>query len=316
MTEMQGSITTRRLDGKATAREIREEIAASCAELLERHGVTPGLTVVLVGEDPASLIYVRNKEKSALKAGMRSTVIKLPATTGEDEILATVDALNADRQVHGILVQLPLPDGIDSQRVLRRIDPDKDVDGFHPINAGRLSIGIPGFVPCTPAGIIELLKRNEIALKGQRAVIVGRSNIVGKPMALLLLREHCTVTICHSRTRDLPAVCAQADILVAAVGRCGLITAEYIKPGAVVVDVGMHTVTDEETCRALFGDNEKRLQSLRKKGSTLAGDVNPSDAEGRAGWLSPVPGGVGPLTIAMLLKNTLDAAVTVGRSGK
>ncbi len=298
----------RKLDGKACAASIREEVAAGCADLLERHGIRPGLTVVLVGENPASQVYVRNKEKAARAAGMESAVLRLPADTGEPEILATIDRLNADDSVHGILVQLPLPDRVDEQKVIQRINPDKDVDGFHPVSAGRLLIGLPGFLPCTPAGIMELLKRNDIELKGKHAVVVGRSNIVGKPMALLLLREHCTVTICHSRTRNLAEVCSSADILVAAVGRPGMITAGYIKPGATVVDVGIHRVTDEATCRELFGDNPKRLKSVREKGGTLVGDVHPVDGMRRAGWLSPVPGGVGPLTIAMLLKNTLVAA--------
>lgn len=302
------TIETRVLDGRATAKAIRDEVAAGVAELRGARGVTPGLTVVLVGEDPASQVYVRNKEKAAAKAGMNGRIIRMPADTTEDHLLAQVDELNDDPAVHGILVQLPLPGGIDDRRVIERIDPDKDVDGFHPTNAGRLSIGLPGFAPCTPAGVIELLRRYDIPMKGARAVVVGRSNIVGKPMALLLLREHCTVTVCHSRTRDLDAVCAQADILIAAVGVVGLLGRDAIRPGAVVVDVGMHSVTDEDTCRRLFGDDARRLETLRSRGATLAGDVVPVEAEGRAGWLSPVPGGVGPLTIAMLLKNTLDAA--------
>jgi methylenetetrahydrofolate dehydrogenase (NADP+)/methenyltetrahydrofolate cyclohydrolase len=266
------------------------------------------LTVVLVGDDPASSIYVRNKERSAGKAGMHSGIVRLPADSSEETVLETVRGLNADPAVHGILVQLPLPDGIDDSRVIEAIDPAKDVDGFHPQNAGRLMTGLPGFVPCTPAGIIELLKRNDIEFKGKHAVVIGRSNIVGKPMALLLLREHCTVTICHSRTADLAGVAAQADILVAAVGRLGMVTADFIKQGAAVVDVGIHRVEDEATVRDLFGDDAKRLTTLADKGSTVAGDVHPLGARGRAGWLTPVPGGVGPLTIAMLLKNTLDAA--------
>jgi methylenetetrahydrofolate dehydrogenase (NADP+)/methenyltetrahydrofolate cyclohydrolase len=300
--------TARSLDGKATAREIRQEVAASSAEFKQQHGIRPGLSVVLVGEDPASQIYTRNKARAAEKAGMNSQLIKLPHDTSEAEILGTLDRLTADPSVHGILAQLPLPAGIEERKVLEAIPPHKDVDGFHPVNAGKLLIGLPGLVACTPAGIMELLKRNEIALKGKHAVVIGRSNIVGKPMAILLLREHCTVTICHSRTADLAAVAAQADILVAAVGRLGLVTAEFIKPGAAVIDVGMHRVEDEATCRRLFGDDEKRLQTVREKGSTLAGDVNPLEARTRAGWLTPVPGGVGPLTIAMLLKNTVEAA--------
>ena len=301
-------IETRTLNGRAVAKAIRAEIADGVARLRHERGITPGLTVVLVGEDPASAVYVRNKEKAASEAGMNGRVLRLPADTGERRLLEVVDELNADPDVHGILVQLPLPDSVDDRRVTERIDPDKDVDGFHPVNAGRLSIGLPGFVPCTPAGIVEMLKRYEIPLRGAHAVVVGRSNIVGKPMALMLPREHCTVTVCHSRTRDLDLVCATADILVAAVGVLGLIGAQAIKPGAVVVDVGMHNVTDEHTCRRLFGDDPKRLKAIRERGATLAGDVVPAEAVGRAGWLSPVPGGVGPLTIAMLLKNTLEAA--------
>jgi len=300
--------TPRTLDGTATAREIRAEVAAGCAELKSACGLVPGLTVVLVGEDSASEIYVRNKEKAARKTGMDSRIERLPATAGEDEVLRAVTRLNADPTVHGILVQLPLPDGVSAQRVIEAIDPDKDVDGFHPVNAGRLSIGLPGFVPCTPAGIIELLRRHEVPISGREAVVIGRSNIVGKPMALLLLREHATVTVCHSRTSDLAAVAARADLLIAAVGRLGLVTAEFIKPGAVVVDVGMHRVDDRETLLGLFGNDEKRLATLEKKGFTLAGDVHPLEARQRAGWLSPVPGGVGPLTIALLLKNALESA--------
>jgi len=296
------------LDGKATARQIRSEVAEGCARLREQHGITPGLTVVLVGEDSASQIYVRNKEKMARKAGMESRIERLPESATQAEVLQVVERLNADPAVHGILVQLPLPDGIDEHRIIEALDPRKDVDGFHPDNSGRLLTGLPGFVPCTPAGIVELLKRNEIALSGQRAVIIGRSNIVGKPMAILLLRENCTVTVCHSRTVDLPQVAATADILIAAVGRMGLVTGEFVKPGAAVVDVGIHRVEDEETCRRLFGDDEARLTAVRDKGGTLVGDVNPLEVQNKAGWLTPVPGGVGPLTIAMLLKNTLDAA--------
>jgi methylenetetrahydrofolate dehydrogenase (NADP+) / methenyltetrahydrofolate cyclohydrolase len=275
----------------------------------------PGLTVVLVGDDPASQVYVRGKEKAAREAGMNSVVHRMPASASEDEIRLTVRQLNEDPNVHGILVQLPLPKGIDANRVLQAIDPDKDVDGLHPVNAGRLLEGLPGFVPCTPAGIIELLRRNGIPLEGRRAVVLGRSNIVGKPVAVLLLRENCTVTVCHSRTRDLAAVAREADILVAAIGRPAMVTAEFIKPGAAVVDVGIHSITDEATCRLIFGDDPARLRTLREKGATLAGDVHPLEAAARAGWLTPVPGGVGPLTIAMLLRNTLQAAhLAAGRA--
>jgi methylenetetrahydrofolate dehydrogenase (NADP+)/methenyltetrahydrofolate cyclohydrolase len=296
------------LDGKATAREIRDEVAGGCADLHKRHSLVPGLTVVLVGEDPASQIYVRNKQKAARKAGMNSEIVRLPATASETDVLETVDRLNADSAVHGILVQLPLPRGVDEQRVIQSIDPAKDVDGFHPENAGRLLVGLPGFVPCTPAGIIELLKRHEIPLSGKHAVVLGRSNIVGKPMAILLLRENCTVTVCHSKTVDLPRVAAEGEILIAAVGRLGMVTADFIKHGAAVVDVGIHRVEDQDSCRRLFGDDEKRLAAVNEKGSTLCGDVHPLEARERAEWLTPVPGGVGPLTIAMLLSNTLDSA--------
>jgi methylenetetrahydrofolate dehydrogenase (NADP+)/methenyltetrahydrofolate cyclohydrolase len=282
---------------------------------LQKHGIVPGLTVVLVGDDPASQIYVRNKGKASLAAGMNSKIERLPATATEEEVLNTVALLNADPAVHGILVQLPLPDSVNEHLVIESIDPRKDVDGFHPENVGRLLSGLPGIVPCTPAGIIELLKRHDIPLRGKHAVVIGRSNIVGKPMAVLLLREHCTVTICHSRTVNLPEVASRGDLLIAAVGRLGMVTSDFIKPGAAVVDVGVHRVEDEATCRDLFGEDEKRLATIRKKGATLAGDVHPVQARSRAGWLSPVPGGVGPLTIAMLLKNTIDAAWrTVGQA--
>ena len=300
--------TPRLLDGKAAARDIRAEVARDCAELKENHGIVPGLSVVLVGDDPASQIYVRNKQKAATRAGMLSRIERLPADATEQQLLDSVARLNADPTVHGFLVQLPLPRGIDDDKVTGAIDPGKDVDGFHPTNSGRLWRGLPSFVPCTPAGIVELLKRNEIELVGKHAVVIGRSNIVGKPLALLLLSEHCTVTICHSRTADLPGVASRGDILVAAVGRLALVTAEFIKPGAVVVDVGIHRVEDETTVRELFGDDPGRLATLREKGATLAGDVHPLQARDRAGWLTPVPGGIGPLTIAMLLKNALQAA--------
>jgi methylenetetrahydrofolate dehydrogenase (NADP+)/methenyltetrahydrofolate cyclohydrolase len=296
------------LDGTATAQAMRREVAEGCARLKQAHGVVPGLAVLLVGDDPASEIYVRNKNKAAAEAGIRSRIERLPATAGEDRILDLVRRLDADASVHGILVQLPLPAGVDDRRVLEAIDPAKDVDGFHPVNAGRLLIGLPGFVACTPAGILELLKRHGIPLAGRHAVVIGRSNIVGKPLAVLLLRENSTVTICHSRTADLPQVASRGDILVAAAGRMGLVTAEFIKPGAAVVDVGIHRITDEATCRRFYGDDPARLGALQKKGSTLVGDVHPLEARERAGWLTPVPGGVGPLTVAQLLKNTLEAA--------
>jgi methylenetetrahydrofolate dehydrogenase (NADP+)/methenyltetrahydrofolate cyclohydrolase len=298
----------RTLDGKATARRVRAEVAAGCARLLQETGVVPGLTVVLVGEDPASQIYVRNKKRAAEQVGIRSGVLRLDASAGERSVLDTVARLNADPAVHGILVQLPLPAAVSEWRVIEAIDPRKDVDGFHPANVGRLLVGLPGFLPCTPAGIIEMLRDHEIPLAGRHAVVIGRSNIVGKPMAVLLLREDCTVTVCHSKTRNLAAVTSSGDLLVAALGRPGFVGEAFIKPGAVVVDVGVHRVQDEAACRALYGDDPARLAQLREQGSTLVGDVHPLEGSRRAGWLSPVPGGVGPLTIAWLLRNTLEAA--------
>jgi methylenetetrahydrofolate dehydrogenase (NADP+)/methenyltetrahydrofolate cyclohydrolase len=300
-------MTARRLDGTAVAKEIRDEVGRGVASFRDASGTTPGLTVVLVGEHPASMAYVRGKEKAALEAGMRSDVLRLPATTGEREIVATVGRLNADPRVHGILVQLPLPQGVDASAVVDAIAPSKDVDGFHPVNAGCLLLGLPGVLPCTPAGVISLLKHHRVPLAGKRAVVLGRSNIVGKPMAILLLRENCTVTIAHSRTADVAAVAAEADILIAAIGRPGFVRAGFIKPGAAVVDVGIHALTDEAEARRVLGDDHGKLRTLREKGSVLCGDVHP-EAAARAGWLSPVPGGVGPMTIAMLLANTLEAA--------
>lgn len=308
--------TARKLDGREVARRIRDEVAVGCRALLESRGTVPGLTVILVGDHEASQVYVRGKEKAARETGMRSAVLRLPPATPQEEILAAVERLNGDPSVHGILVQLPLPGHVDAQRVLSAIDPDKDVDGFHPVNAGRLLVGLPGFVPCTPAGIVELLKRHDLELQGKRAVVIGRSNIVGKPLAILLLRENCTVTVCHSRTRDLPSVAREADLLVAAIGRPAMVTGEFIKPGAVVVDVGIHAVTDEAECRAIFGDDEARLRAVRERGSTLAGDVHPLEAAAKASWLTPVPGGVGPLTIALLLRNTLQAASLAAGRGR
>jgi methylenetetrahydrofolate dehydrogenase (NADP+)/methenyltetrahydrofolate cyclohydrolase len=301
-------MTARRLDGTAAAQAIRDEVGLGVAALRRDRGVAPGLTVVLVGDHPASTAYVRGKEKAARAAGMTSHVVRLPDRSSESDILEVVIRLNADPRVHGILVQLPLPAGVDAQRVLEAIEPEKDVDGFHPLHAGRLLLGLPGVVPCTPAGVVALLHRHGVPLDGKRAVVLGRSNIVGKPMALLLLRENCTVTVAHSRTKNVAAVAAEADILIAAIGRPGFVGEAFIKPGAVVVDVGIHSLTTEAEVRALFGADEAKLRALTEKGSVLCGDVNPREALDRAGWLSPVPGGVGPMTIAMLLKNTLEAA--------
>ena len=276
------------IDGKAVAAELRANIGRAVADLKSRYGLTPGLAVVLVGEDPASQVYVRNKAKQTAEAGMLSLEHKLPAGTSEAEVLALVGKLNSDARVHGILVQLPLPKHIDSLKVLTAVDPAKDVDGFHPLNAGKLATGEPALVPCTPLGCVILAKRAKADLSGLEAVVVGRSNIVGKPMAQLLLAENCTVTIAHSRSRDLPGICRRADLLVAAVGRPEMVKGDWVKPGAIVIDVGINR---------LPGD-----------GGKLVGDVDFAGAVKVAGAITPVPGGVGPMTIACLLRNTVQAA--------
>ncbi len=298
------------LNGAEVANAIKNDAAAEVRNLIEKFGVKPGLAVVRVGEDPASAVYVGNKVKTCEEVGINSEHFHVPVETTEDELLKIVCQLNGRDDVDGILVQLPLPNHIDEKKVLETIDPAKDVDGFHPINVGRLASGQNSLAPCTPAGIIVLLKYFGIEIKGQRAVVIGRSNIVGKPMAMLLLENDATVTICHSRTRDLAAVASQADILVAAIGRAGFVTAEHIKPGATVIDVGMNKVTDADHARELFGGDEleKRLNTITKRGFTLVGDVNPRDAKAKAGKFAPVPGGVGLLTVAMLMRNTVDAA--------
>lgn len=281
------------IDGKALAATLREKIASAVAALQSGHGLTPGLAVVLVGENPASQVYVRSKKKQTVESGMASFDHTLPAETSEEDLLDLVAKLNADPTVHGILVQLPLPDQIDSDKVLEAIDPAKDVDGFHPVNAGRLATGQPGLVPCTPLGSVMLAKQALPDLTGLEAVVVGRSNIVGKPVAQLLLQEHCTVTICHSRTRDLPEVAARGDLLIAAVGRPEMIRGDWIKPGATVIDVGINRVEGTEG------------------NSKLVGDVAFDEAVKIAGAITPVPGGVGPMTIACLLRNTLQAACMI-----
>ena len=286
----------KRIDGKAFAEKLVDRITRAVADLQARHGLKPGLAVVIVGEDPASQIYVRNKGERTQAAGMRSDTHRLPAETTQDRLLAMIADLNADSGIHGILVQLPLPDHIDSAAVLGAINPDKDVDGFHVVNAGRLAVGLPGLVPCTPLGSVMLLKDQLGNLSGLNAVIVGRSNIVGKPMAQLLLAESCTVTIAHSRTRDLPALCRTADILVAAVGRPEMIRGDWIKPGATVIDVGINRVPS--------ADPEKAAQGKTR----VVGDVAFAEAVEIAGAITPVPGGVGPMTIACLLLNTYTAA--------
>ena len=298
------------LSGKEIAEAIKLEAAAEVERFRADHGFTPCLAVVRVGDDPASAVYVGNKVKTAEAIGIISEHQHLPEDTSQAELIRIVSELNARDDVDGILVQLPLPKHVDDREVLELIDPAKDVDGFHPINVGRLSQGEDSLVPCTPAGVIEILKRSGIEIAGQNAVIVGRSNIVGKPMAMLLLQENATVTICHSRTRDLPSVTRQADILVAAIGRAGFIRGEHIREGATVIDVGINSVSDPELARELFGNDEidKRLAAIEKRGSTLVGDVNPKEAKERAGNFTPVPGGVGLLTVAMLMKNTIKAA--------
>jgi methylenetetrahydrofolate dehydrogenase (NADP+)/methenyltetrahydrofolate cyclohydrolase len=270
----------------------------------------PGLTVVRVGDDVASAVYVGNKVKTSAELGINSDHIHLPAETSQAELLRIIDELNLREDVDGILVQLPLPKQIDENLVLERINPDKDVDGFHPVNVGRLSQGQTALAPCTPAGVIEILKRSGVEIAGKHAVVVGRSNIVGKPMAMLLLQENATVTICHSRTANLAEITSQADILVAAIGRAGFVRGEHIKTGATVVDVGINNVLDANFARELFDEAEleRRLNTIEKRGSTLVGDVNPKEAKMKAANFTPVPGGVGLLTVAMLMKNTVEAA--------
>ncbi|UQA56576.1 bifunctional methylenetetrahydrofolate dehydrogenase/methenyltetrahydrofolate cyclohydrolase FolD [Polyangium aurulentum] len=279
-------MTASLLDGKALAQKVRDEVRADVSRFVAEHGRPPGLDVVLVGEDAASVVYTRNKEKASNEVGMRGRLHRLPAETSEAELLARVAELCADETVDGILVQLPLPKQIREDRVIEAIDPDKDVDGFHPISAGRLATGKPGLVPCTPSGCMRLLAEAGVKLEGARAVVVGRSNIVGKPMAQLLLAANATVTMAHSRTKDLASVCREADVLVVAVGRARMVRGDWVKPGAVVIDVGMN----------------------RDEAGKLCGDVNTEEAREKASFITPVPGGVGPMTIAYLLENTVRAA--------
>ncbi len=299
---------TRILDGRPIAAALRAEVAAGVRDLVARGLRPPGLTAILVGENPASQVYVGSKIKACGEAGLVSRTLRLPATTGEEELLAVVDLENADPAVDGILVQLPLPAGIDERRVIDRISPEKDVDGFHPVNVGRLWLDQPGFVSATPAGILELLRRSNIPLAGLHAVVVGRSAIVGKPVSALLLRESCTVTICHSKTRDLAAITRQADLLVAAIGRPAFLGAEHVKEGAVVIDVGINRVTERSAVERLFPGDAARLAQLESRGSTIVGDVDFTRVAPRAAAITPVPGGVGLLTVAMVLVNTLTAA--------
>jgi methylenetetrahydrofolate dehydrogenase (NADP+)/methenyltetrahydrofolate cyclohydrolase len=294
------------LDGLKIASEIRAEVASE-VNAMAASGIRPGLAVILVGHNPASEIYVRGKVKSSEEVGIYSEQITPPDSISTEELLALVTDLNRRDEIDGILVQLPLPSQVDSKKILMAVDPRKDVDGFHPVNVGFLSTQRPGLVPCTPAGIIEILKRSAVPIVGQEAVVVGRSDIVGKPTAMLLINGNATVTVCHSKTHDLPGVCRRGDILVAAIGRAGMITRDFVKPGATVIDVGMNKVTDRAEFDRLFAGNAKREEGFRSKGSTLVGDVHPEVAA-VAGRLTPVPGGVGPLTIAMLMANTVRAA--------
>ena len=274
------------IDGKAISKQIREEIAANRAEFTAKSGITPGLAVIIVGEDPASQVYVRNKRRACDEVGFYSESYELPANTTQEELEALVDKLNKDDNIHGILVQLPLPKHLDETRVLLKIDPEKDVDAFHPYNVGKIMIGDYSFLPCTPAGVMALIERSGIEVCGKKCVVIGRSNIVGKPMAMLLLHSHGTVTICHSRTQNLASICKDADILVAAIGKADFVGADMIKEGAVVIDVGMN----------------------RRADGKLTGDVNYAEVEPLASYITPVPGGVGPMTITMLMQNTLTAA--------
>ena len=299
---------TNLLDGKAAAAEIRAEVASGVRALAAAGARLPQLVAVLVGDNPASEVYVGSKVRGCAEVDILSRTLRLAAEASEAELLARVDELNADDAVDGILVQLPLPSQIAGQRVLERISPEKDVDGFHPVNVGRLWLDQEGFTPATPTGIVALLKRNGIPLAGKRAVIVGRSAIVGKPMAGLLLREHCTVTVCHSRTTNLAAVTREADLLVAAIGRAALLGPDHVREGAVVVDVGMNRLADAAEAERLFPGDEARRQQVATRGYTLVGDVDFTRVAPKAAAITPVPGGVGPLTVAMVLANTLKAA--------
>jgi methylenetetrahydrofolate dehydrogenase (NADP+) / methenyltetrahydrofolate cyclohydrolase len=299
-------MAARILDGTKTANDIKAEIAVDVRELTSA-GLRPGLAVILAGHNSASEIYVRNKVKSCETLGIYSEQITPADRITTEDLVHTVQNLNGRDDIDGILVQLPLPPHVDSKAVLLAVSPDKDVDGFHPINVGRLSTQRPGLVPCTPLGIMELLRRNSIEIAGQNAVVVGRSDIVGKPMAMLLLNANATVTVCHSKTRDLPDVCRQADVLVAAIGRAGMITRDFVRRGATVVDVGMNRLTEPSDFGRFFSGDARREQEFATRGFTLIGDVHPEVAQ-VAGALTPVPGGVGPLTIALLMANTVKAA--------
>jgi methylenetetrahydrofolate dehydrogenase (NADP+) / methenyltetrahydrofolate cyclohydrolase len=295
-------VTAKLIDGRLVARQVEEEVAAEVARL----GFSPGLVAVRVGNDPASEIYVRNKAKKANELGLAGRQVVLPDTTSEEDLLDVVRQLNEDDSVHGILVQLPLPKQIDARKVIDAISPAKDVDGFHPNSVGMLHLGRPTLAPCTPAGVIRLIESTGETIDGKHAVVIGRSDIVGKPMGALLLQKNATVTICHSKTRNLADVARQGDILVAAIGRPILVTADMIKPGAIVIDVGMNRV--EAGFASQLAHDEEKTRLLEKNGSVLLGDVDFARAREVAGWITPVPGGVGPMTIAMLMSNTVSAA--------
>lgn len=295
------------LEGKSVNQQILDELKPRIAALAAR-GRVPGLTVILAGEHPASEIYVRNKVKTCRELGMLSEEIRLPATVTTAELLARIDDLNKRQEIDGILVQMPVPPQVDSRAVLLAVDPAKDVDGFHPFNVGQLVANAPAPRSCTPAGVMEILRRYGIDVKGMHAVVVGRSDIVGKPMALMLLHQHATVTICHSRTRDLKSVCQSADLLVAAIGKPAYLNREHIRPGAVVVDVGINRITDRQEVERIFRGSESRLATFERRGEVLVGDADPIDMAELASAYTPVPGGVGLLTIAMLMKNTVEAA--------
>ncbi len=303
-------MTAKILSGKEVADSIKRKVAEEVKNLEAEHGFRPCLVAVRVGEDAASAVYVGNKVKTSEELGLISEHKHLPENTTQEELLKIVKQLNERDEVDGILVQLPLPKHIDENLILENIDPQKDVDGFHAINVGKLSQGISALVPCTPAGVIEILKFYEIPIAGKHAVVIGRSNIVGKPMAQLLLQENATVTICHSRTENIAEICSRGDILVAAVGRAGFVRADFIKSGATVIDVGINSFMDKEKAHELFGEDEleKRLSVIEKRGATIVGDVNPKEAKEKAANFTPVPGGVGLLTVAMLMKNTVEAA--------
>ena len=300
------SVTARILDGNAIRDQIYAELAHEIAALASA-GIRPGLAAVLVGDNPASHIYVKSKMAACHKLGLESFLLRPAATISTAELLAVVDELNQRDDVDGILVQMPLPKQVDSKKILDAVHPEKDVDGFHPINVGHLVAGRPALVACTPSGVMEILRRSGIAIEGANAVVMGRSDIVGKPMALLLMHANATVTICHSKTKNLPEIVRRADIVVAAMGRAAMVTGEYIRPGATVIDVGQNVITDRAEAERIFANFPDKLESFGKKGSVLVGDVHP-DVVNVAGAFTPVPGGVGPLTIAMLMSNTVKAA--------